>query len=52
MDAACPKCESDDFDVLDEDVDIQGRWASYKCVCNKCGKVFTIDTDIVIKSVR
>jgi hypothetical protein len=51
MEPACPKCSSDDFDVLDEDVDIIEKYVDYECSCNKCGRTFLIKTVIVIESI-
>lgn len=52
MKPECPKCKSDDFDVLDQDVDIKTQWVSYICVCNNCNEKFEIDADIVINLIR
>lgn len=51
MNAECPKCRSQDFDVLDQDFDLTTcdyKLAEFVCICTNCSKNFLIQVSMEI----
>lgn len=52
LDAKCPKCSSDIFDILDMDLYILNKKMYLNCVCEECGNSFDIDVELVITDIK
>lgn len=52
MDAECPKCKSNDFDVLNQELDVNEKCIYLYCYCNDCEKHFGIYAELIIDTIE
>jgi len=52
MDAECPKCKSQNFDVCDINVVFKEEHLKCECVCTECFEEFLILATIIIDMIE